>query len=331
MVSKESRDIRPYTGVLQFQRALDAVCLVAGGHRLEGGGRVTLSSRDFLAVPVRVEFGTSEQETKSLLDNLHAACVEADLAPDQVDFVVVAATRRLKRREIVFQQSIAALDSQELHVAVASQRTRPVALQAPVGGCQIHVFLLLNQNLPRKPLRPTRKGTWLARCDFVVATDLAEVGFVPSELTEEVRKEYGLSAEATRFVICENPLDPATGMEDLAVYIDAEVLGELAASPRTAASRLYQTELFLYAMQVVLMQAAFELQERAVRSIEDIDGSIVQQVIAQACWNSDDPDSDEQAMFRALKARPSLAVAMLENTVKDVRKSTLEALKVAAK
>ena len=330
-MSKESRDVRPYSGVGQFQRVLDAARLEAAGHRLEGGGRVTLSTRDFLSVPVRIEFGASEQEMTTLLDDLHGACAEADLMPEQVDFTVIAATRRLKRREIVFQRSIAALDPLDLPVTVASQRNRPVALQAPVGGCQIHTFLLLNQDLPRKPLRPARKGTWLAFCEFVIATSLAEVGFVPSELTDEVRREFGLSPQATRLVLCENPLDPASGMEDLAVYVDGELLRELATNPRTAASRRYQTELFLHAMQVVLMQAAVELQESSVRSFEDIDGSIVHQVIVQACRSGDDPGSHEQAMFRALKTRPSLAVAMLESAVKDVRQSTLEALKAGIK
>ena len=320
-MSKESRDVRPYTGVGQFQRLLDAARLEAGGHRLEGGGRLTLSTRDFLSVPVRIEFGVNEQETRTLLDELHGACTAADLMPEQVDFLVIAATRRLKRREIVFQRSIAALDPLDLPAVVASQRKRPVALQAPVGGCQIHTFLLLNQDLARKPLRPARKGTWLASCDFVIATNLAEVGFVPSEVTDEVRREFGVSPQATRLVLCENPLDPASGMEDLAVY-DGELLQELAANPRTAASRRYQTELFLHAMQVVLMQAAVELQESTVRSLEDIDGSIVHQVIVQACRSSEDPASQEQAMFRALKTRPPLAVAMLESAVKDVRHST---------
>ena len=84
-------------------------------------------------------------------------------------------------------------------------------------------------------------------------------------------------------------------------------------------------------LQVVLMQAAVELQESTVRSLEDIDGSIVHQVIVQACRSSEDPASQEQAMFRALKTRPPLAVAMLESAVKDVRHSTLEALKAGVR
>lgn len=330
-MSKESREVRPYKGVSSFQGALEAVRVTAGADRLEPGGRATLSGKDFQAVPVRIEFGEDEAQAAELISSLGKACAEADLTAHQVDLVVLAATRRLKRREIMFQRTLSELEPAEFAVMLASQSDRPIALQAPVGGCQVHVFLVLNQPLPRKPLRPSRKGTWLARCDFVLATDRTEVGFVPSELTDEVRRVYGLGADATRLVLCESPLDPASGLEDLAVYVDTQVLAELAANPRSAPSRLYQIELFLHAMHVVLMQAASELSDGLTRSLEDIDGSIVHKVIERACRDSAAPEAEMQTMFRYVSTKPSMAIAKLEESVGDLRKAALDSLKAGQK
>lgn len=100
------------------------------------------------------------------------------------------------------------------------------------GGAEISVALLLNESLEEVPLRPSTFGQWLVKKDFKISLYDDESNKIDlQELTEEVRKRFGLPEYAAYFV----DLSESAFLAEvdgnikgaMTIYLDAETLQRL--------------------------------------------------------------------------------------------------------
>jgi len=189
---------------------------------------------------------------------------------------------------------------------------RPRSLQLAHNGVVFDLAVVLNRELKPKPGLPHRLGTWLARIRFVLANPAEGIGFTPIPLTEEKRKELGLSKQTATYAR-ENPYQPdlltAIMLDDFVeYYVDERLLARMSAYPRHDQSALLQTQIFLAAVEFVVMefQRVDSLDEIQLSDVnEGLIGKILRIV-------SDETDGDLRRWLEILKSKPADFLAAAE-------------------
>ena len=331
-MSRESRIIRPYRGVDRFQGILDDLYVEFGDRQIFAGGLATTSSVDFVSQPVRLVLAEDETKRDQVATAINAACQEADLASQNLDLLVVMRTSRLKFSEIVWRVSLDEISNCSLRIDL-SAGDRPRSLQTPMGGCVIHTYIALRDAQQRAALSPWRKGTWIARAEHKIKTNVNEVGFTPLELTEKVRADEHLPPGTLRFAIVEEPLAEFSGPESIRLYVDEEVLSELAANPKTDAARAFQRELFMTAMSAAVTESSLQLSASQHMTVDEIEGSVAHRLIELVTGDAPPKQRNDlhQHFFKMLQKDPARFVAHIEDRVPEYRKQMVAALRRSTK
>lgn len=325
-MSSEHRVVRPYAGVDEVQDLLATVHLEFGERVLEDGQRVNASPIQYLTEPLTLSLATDDDLHHQFRQDLTEAVEGMKLDCADVEMVAVLESARLKISDIVWRASVKDLNSHGRRIALARATDRPRALQAPFGGCRAKLYVVLANENPPSPLRPFRKGTWLARCTYVISTDLGEIGFTPQELTDEIREQYGLLPDTLRFVVVESPLDENAGDDAVTVYVDTDVLARLNANTMTPGSQLIQRQLFLDAMTTAIYVASKELETTPV-SYGDARESLLGRLIGRMSQSGSDVDEELAARhWRMAQKDPHLLVARLEGWMPGFRKALLDSV-----
>jgi len=159
-------------------------------------------------------------------------------------------------------------------------RTR--VLSTPHHGCTLDLVLMLASDLPPRPMVPHRRGTWLARTRFTIGNTIEGLGFRPIPLTADLRRELGLDPQTVKFARL-NPyngqlLESETLDDFLEFYVDADLLQMLSAAPRQAHSVFLQTDIFLTAVQFVVLESS-RSGELQGKTIGDIGETLIKRLI----------------------------------------------------
>jgi hypothetical protein len=325
-MSSEHRVVRPYVGVEAVQTVLERVRLEFGERSLEPGQSVTTSSLHYLTDPLTLVFAPSQEEYDDYLSELTRAITRMGLATEQVELVLVLASPRLKIADVAWRVTVKEMEAGSPQVRLATAAERPPALRAPFGGCHASLYVVLAENLEAEPLRPTRRGTWLARCTYKVATDLGEIGFTPLELTDDVREEHGLGPRTVRFVDVDDPLLPGGADDALSVYVDSDVLARLAANTYTAGSRYFQRQLFLDAMTATIHRSSQALEHEDV-SYTDGEDSLLGRLVRQMSRRGEQVDEEvAQSYWGMARDQPERLIGILESWLPEFKASLLDAL-----
>lgn len=187
----EQRLVRPFVGVELFASALADASVRLGPVRIDDGQRVHVPSSSLQHDPPVLSWGRAVAG-EDLRNTLVEAAARADLEPDQLELLVVASTPYLRIADIAHRAAISVPGSIPDELDLRRLEPRPRAIQTPMGGCDIEVYVCLSRSLPRQLLRPSRKGTWLGRARFSVRTELGELGLSPVPLTADLRNELEL-------------------------------------------------------------------------------------------------------------------------------------------
>lgn len=322
----ELREVRPYAGVDDIQDALSDLKLEFGDAVVEQAGRTTVSGRAYLRerVGLRVAY---DDEAEIFVKRLTAAVEQADLEAAQCELVVVASTSRLKISDVVWRSKISELGDLGPVVELATPDNRPRALQTPFGTFSVDVYVLLAEQTHPRPLRPWRKGTWLARVGFVVTTGLAEISFSPIPLDDETRARLGIPQQSVRYVQVIEPLNPEPPLDALQLFVDAELLSALAESPHTVGARAFQRQLFMDAMTALIFEANSQLNTSArAADLADLDGSLLHQVLRRTVGAQPDglvtrdQRNAMEALLLTIRHEPAKAVTEVETSIPDLRK-----------
>ena len=323
----ELREVRPYAGVDGIQDALSDLKLEFGDAVVEQAGRTTVSGRAYLRDRVGIRVG-HDNEAEIFVKRLTAAVEQADLEAAQCELVVVASTSRLKISDVVWRSKISELGDLGPVVELTTRDARPRALQTPFGTFSVDVYVLLAEQMPPRPLRPWRKGTWLARAGFIVTTGLAEISFSPIPLDDETRARLGLPQQSIRYVQITEPLNPEPPLDALQLFVDAELLSALAENPHTVGARAFQRQLFVDAMTALIFEANSQLNTSArAADLADLDGSLLYQVLRRTVGAfpdglvTRDQRNAMEALLLTIRHEPAKAVTEVETSIPDLRKS----------
>lgn len=279
-MSSETRILRPYVGIGQFQAALNSVRFWVGRTPYGSGGSTMLDIGTYARTPIDLVLAEDDDSYTALLADLTSGCEAAGLSPDDLDLVVVASSSYLKIAQVVHRVRLSKLID-EGRVVSLTDTERPLALQAPHGGCVLDAYVALAGARDPAPLRAWRKGTWLAQIRVTIRTDLGSVGFVPRPLTEETKVEFGLPSGTVRFVRLadESPLTPDVSEDAVELYVDSDLLARVSAAPNSPQSRVFQLQLFLDVVAGILESARLDTDFPRV-TVAEIEGSLLQRVIA---------------------------------------------------
>ncbi len=195
---------------------------------------------------------------------------------------------------------------------------RPRSLQLPHNGTRFDLMVVLNRALKKSPGIPWRLGTWLAHLQFTFANPSDGIGFTPIPLTDELRQEFGVSS-GSLFYPRVKPNQPdwqrANYFDDFGeFYVDSEVLDLLAAAPREQQSAIAQTQIFLHALNFLVME--FQRDERRDSiSLGEVNDGLMGRLLRVVSGES---QNELEAWFNVLKREPSKFVAALESAA-DIR------------
>lgn len=270
-MSTEIRSFRPFRGLEKAEELAASLRLVVNDTRLEPGQRLQLPVQEFLTASVAVEVA-EDGAGASPADRLRSAAAAAGVAEQNLGLVVIAKSARLKLADIVETWDVTNVAVLSEGFKIASPVERPAALQAPFGGCSIEAYVCLLAEEPKAVLRPWRAGTWLGSASFRLETTAGSVGFTPLPLDDPRREQLGLDKQVMRFAeIEEVGLVGDAGDDVIKLWVDAELLSMLALYPRLPASRALQRQLFIDAMQSIIVVASTsqEVRQASASDIED--------------------------------------------------------------
>lgn len=322
-MSSETRRVRPFAISRSLANVLSSALLRFGSDTCEAGGRVTIFDPE-LHDRKRAELHwTPDDESFEAFRKTLAEGVAANgLDQSALALLVTAATPYLKITNIVHQASCANLDTMARVVAL-TELDRPAAFRAPHHGATVDIFLLLTRALDPVPLRPWRRGTWLARETFKIATEQSQRLFHPKPLDNEARKQLGLPRKTMRYVSMDDvdPLEPYdVGALDL--YVDRELLDDLSARPRSPVSQAMQLQLAQDVIAAIVHTAAARGSNLEGRTWTDLGDSLLAKVLRIAAKTG----ASHEQLLREVTADPTKVIAHAEAAL-DVLVRSREAVR----
>lgn len=329
-MSAEERIIRPYVGVERLGRLFNGSFVqMTAQQRVEPGKSTRIGAREFLAFPVQLWLARDENALEDLKNDLGKGLAEAGLDPSEIELVAVMSTTRLKLARVHWRRRADDLDELEPSVDLSAD-PRPDVLRTPFGGCRIDLYALLSEELEPAQLKPWRRGTWLSHAGFEIKTDLGDVGFTPLPLTDLIREQLGLPAEAVRYAVVDDPFADASSGDTVQLYIDEELLNQLALQPSRPAAKSFQRQMFIDAMTAIVREASKGLQVERM-PWGDVEETLLGRLLKRLAGTKDKTSEEHRQrcedLLRDVRESPALIGARIEAIVPDLRKGLVELLR----
>lgn len=312
-VSRERRTVRPFIGVGKLDGLLKQSRLTVGGVQVDDEtGRITVSPADY--VQNSVELVLTSNDVSTLRQHLRDGLASADVPEENALVAVVAASGPLRIEEIVDSWPIGEVPAR---LRIASGPDRPTALRMPRGGCMLSLVVVLDRGAEPRPLRPSIRGTWLARRGWSISTDLGEIGFTPQVLDAATRERLQLPPRTMRFIECDDVTSPGSLEESVTLYVDEGVLGLLASAPASEAARLLQQQLFLDVVRSALGVFGRASSTEMIVDPDEYEGSLIDRIVRLAAGPR---ASDEQlsTIWNDARIRPENVVARVEHSLSNL-------------
>lgn len=246
-IRSETALIRPFSNIEAADIPLDEVRLVVGGEEFEAGAvvladEVLKSARLQLRLPGPLDV---------------RAAVAQTIVPEQDAALAVIGTAKTNRVSKVFLLEY--LKPGAWNAELDLDRAIADLVLNDRQGFSLTVAVILRHNLSAEPLRPSMAGTWLARREFSVGPERQDSSFSPEELTEDVRKQFGLREGVQRFVFVDTWQDAEILSDAVRVYLDPDTLHLLLANLSDPISIQLQADLAVYATETVATAIARDL------------------------------------------------------------------------
>lgn len=284
-MNRERRLARPFAGLSpSLTEALDGTALRFGDRTVPADARLQWEDPDRYGEQDIFLAWCPPGRMSDFRANLRRGCSESSLPPDSLALVVTATSRYLGFVDVLVVHSLDDLDELEPEMDLRAEKPDAAAWRTSTRGCRVDAYLLLSRALHEEPLRPWRKGVWLSRAGFTVATDYTESLFRPRRLDDRARTRFGLSAQVMRYVrLPDNIWDEYEADDPPEAYLDAEIMDEIAARPRALASRIAQVELVQVFLHSVLADACLNREHWKDREWPEIEKSLLGKVLRAIC------------------------------------------------
>lgn len=213
---REKNLLPPFRGCDEAMSALEEMRLVVGDTSIEPGSTFRDARSTLRVVQVILETGIDEE-----VSNAIAGAAGLPLAA--LNLVITARTSFLKWEDVIVREPLTTPST----TLTLSAPPRPRALRAMHTGFDIAVSIVVADDQPIVAGTAWQRGTMLASATFKVRP-LANFGYQPETLTDEVRKAYGIPAGASRYLLFHDggpePWEATTMDEILTAYVDESVL-----------------------------------------------------------------------------------------------------------
>lgn len=312
-MSREVREFRPFE-VGDLNQVLNHALLRFGEDQCAPGGRIEVDDPDdFRRRRVELLWDAENPHSRlqgRLIDG--AANMGIDLSA--LALVVTANTSFLKTAEVVAQFHLSELEHLPRKVILSDPR--PTALLAGFHRSTVIAYLLLTENLHPSPLRPWRKGTWLARVTFRLFSHSLASFYRPFPLSDEERLRLGLPKEVVRYLEMGDH-DPSRPYNDTTApkfWVDGQLLALLAAQSSSSLSRTIQVQLlqdFIWGVISSPYVTDTNLNDLAWSDLED---SLLGRIIRFAAGADATPD-ECTAIMDAVESDPARILARIEDII----------------
>ena len=274
--------IRPFDGLAPFQEIVDRMRLRVGNESIGAEGHLLVSDSGYASQPVRLEIAADDAGFDAFVEGTAAAINQLGLELEDVELAVIASSSYLKLVEVLWRCSAGALGECK-GVINLTPSDRPRTLTSPRSGARIEVVLCLSRQVKEVPLRPWRRGTWLAQTQFTLHSEVSGNNFRMRPLSDEDRLRMELPKGTLRHVQIlslatdsesgEN-LAPVTDESSVSVWIDPRLLARISSNPNGAAAKALQLQLFVDVVGAVLANArASDGFEKATS--DDLEGTLL--------------------------------------------------------
>ena len=235
-MSRELRVIPPFYVPPGLQTVLAQAMFHFGDRACPVGDRIVLDRDEFAGRDARIIWAPDHDRFRRSLER---GLDELGLASADTVLLVHVQTRYLGLVSVALRLHLDDIKALDPETPLESAALR----SAQNRGARIRVFLLLKHEIPQQQLRPWRKGTCLARAEFVVDTDWFGHLFNPKALDAETRRELDLPDTAMRYLRMgdHDPLVPIRDTEDPDFYVDEDLLNRIhhwGGSPMAHAAQL---------------------------------------------------------------------------------------------
>ena len=318
-MSNEARTIRPFLGLDRLEDAFAGAVLHFGPDTCLADSSIVLDTdpHSYLLRPAVLDWAEDDTAMQVFRDTLVNGVQDLEISLDAVSLLVVVQTSYLKDAHIAVVRSLD--DLAELpRRCTLTEPTRSPAFKTWQSGCTVASYLLLNRSIERKPLRPWRKGTWLAAAHFSLRTDAGRSLFRPTPLTDEKRRQLDLPAKTMRYLDMGDH-DPLARIEDQGdeptFYVDEEVLAQLSASPRSSTtSTAMQLQLALDFIAAIVHSASRRLDEEPLAATS-LEGSLLDSIVRLLAETHDSNSSQYLSVVDEVRRDPRKVIAKAEHSL----------------
>jgi len=330
--STARREIRPYKGLKEIQYLFDRLVISWGETEINSGGYANMSEGEYLKAGVTLQLMvTLEEDAEPVYfpDLFDELLIETGLSAADIQFQAVARSPYLKLVEVLWKGGITELRNQDRKVQLASSggNDRPKPFLAWSSGCVITFSATLKKKRKKRPLEPSRKGTWLGRSQFVVDTDTGEIGFTPIKLDAAERARLGLGSKAIRYVdVSQSVIDSDVDDSDLQVYIDEDLLDHVVNNSSTPGARSFQHQILLWALEAIVSKASRELKGQQLPSLDVIQGSFVEKVITWTAGGSEADSETKGKFLEVIRDSPEIFMTYVETAIGNLQSELIQTM-----
>ena len=324
-MAKENRVVRPFqiSDVIQdwFDTNLKLkVQPVSGGELfddiilVESGETRRLDAKTFIDANISIDI-EDNAEIKSIINAWKQYAREiGDPSGEVLSIVLYGSSSYLKFTEELYRWDIKNINSLKEGILIAEAgKERPRSARTAHHGAKYEIVMVLTEELEPESGLPWRKGSWIARCEFTLGSPLEGFGFNPLPLDKEKRRELGIGDEVFKYPR-RNPyngelLESETLDDFVEFYVDSESLARLSAAPRHPQSALIQTEIFLSAIEYVVLSASRNPDFQEI-TLNDLSGSLLDKLLRQV---SVEKKPEMEKWLNVIKNSPEKFISKFED------------------
>jgi len=336
-VSTEHREMRPFESVSLLDGFVESTRLLIGDSVIEPGSTRAVDADVYLHAGVALKLADSIDDVTDFISQLDTdeTMRELDLSVDELELVIIATSSFLKIMDIVARYPLRELSKRSLMVDVGGDPRRD-SLLSPNAGCEIDTMVCLSRQKSKVALRPWRKGTWISRATFALTTEQALTGFTPRPMDAEKKTSLGIPVSTARYItLSTSPLELDTSEDDVEMWVDADLLAQMSAMPKSKGSLALQRQLFIDAVSAIVVAAMRSEGDEDVPTLRtctwpDIEKSLLGRVIgAMAPPSRDEAErvANRSRYLEILRSDPARFLAYAEERA-GVSKSFNELVEV---
>ena len=320
-MNREKRTVRPFWVGDSLAKVLEGAVFRFGSDECYTKNSIEVDNPDEYCRRRAELAWVPECGIKSFKEALSEGVAATGIDPTALALLITASTGYLKITEVVFEHSLS--DIKGLPATVNLSTSRPKALRAGFHGATITAYLLLTRDIKPSPLRPWRKGTWLARAKFKLVSRSSTSLFRPTALDDEQRDRLGLPKGVVRYLEMgdHEPLQTYDQSYPPTFYVDKKLLDSLDARPNSKLSRFIQVQLVQDFIWGVLSSPAVQEAELTDLDWTDLNDTLLGRILNFIAGNKASNEYRNE-LIRDVQNNPTKVIAQVENRI-GLRKELL--------